>query len=75
MAQHPRTDERYGVVSPLLKKSSSADYLGVCDRTIDNYMADGTLPFVKLGRRVLFRREDLDRLILGSVQRRERCPR
>jgi excisionase family DNA binding protein len=58
-------------ISPLLSKPSSARYLGVCDRTVDNYMADGTLPFVKFGRRVLFRREDLDRLIAANVRRRD----
>lgn len=53
--------EGYG--SPLVDKSGGAKYLRVCTRTIDNLMKRGELPFVKLGRRVLFRRSDLDRLI------------
>jgi excisionase family DNA binding protein len=58
--------------SPLVDKLGAAKFLGdISTRTVDNYMRDGSLPFVKLGRRVLFRRTDLETLIASNVQRRE----
>lgn len=51
----------------LLSKPGAASYLSICTRSVDNLMKDGSLPYVKLGRRVLFRQADLDRLIEARI--------
>ena len=61
-----------GQNSPLVDKRGGASYLHVCTRTIDYLMESGELPFVKLGRRVLLRRSDLDRLIAERLTVRTR---
>lgn len=43
----------------LVKKPQAAELLGVCPRTIDELMHNG-LPYVRIGRRVLFRVKALD---------------
>ena len=55
MAQ-PKTDSdrRY------LSRVGAAEYLGLCARYIDRLTASGKLPTVRIGRRVLFDRADLD---------------
>lgn len=43
----------------------AAHYLGLAPKTIRNYLSDKTFPIKpkKIGGRVLFRRDDLDRFI------------
>jgi excisionase family DNA binding protein len=36
------------------RKGGVASYLGVCPRTVDNWMASGVVPFIRVGRIVLF---------------------
>jgi excisionase family DNA binding protein len=52
-----------------LSRQESADYLGVCRRTIDRRRRDGTLPTKRVGKRVLILREDLDRLAESGVDK------
>ena len=51
--------------SAWLSQQDAADYLGVTDRTIRNYIARGLLPGhrVKGSRLVRIRRDDLDQLM------------
>lgn len=41
-------------------RRQSAAYISVCDRTIDRLVSEGKLPIVKIGAKVLIRKEDLD---------------
>jgi len=43
-----------------LSRVAAGAYLGVCTRYIDRLVASGKLPTVRIGRRVLFDRADLD---------------
>ena len=45
----------------LLSKVEAADCLGVCERTLDGL----GIPRVRIGRRILYRREDLRRYVDG----------
>lgn len=49
----------------LLTRPQAAEYLGVAVTTLEAWAIRGTvsLPFVKLGRRVKYRRRDLDRFL------------
>lgn len=44
-------------------KSEAAKKLGVSNRTVDNWMADGKISFSKVGRKVIFSDDDLESLI------------
>ena len=43
-----------------LKTKEAAEYIGVCFRTMQNYIADGLIPCAKPAGRWLFRKRDLD---------------
>ena len=47
----------------LMNITSGATYLQLGQSTLRRWIADGKLPVVRLGRRVLLRREVLDALI------------
>jgi excisionase family DNA binding protein len=53
--------------SQYLTKQDAADYLKVSKRTIDNLMASGSLPFIKLGRIVRFPKSAIDRHIKDTL--------
>lgn len=44
----------------LITKAELIDYLRISKRTLDKLMKTGDLPYIKLSRRVLFKREDVD---------------
>ena len=44
----------------LMTKAELMDYLRISKRTLDKLMKTGNLPYIKLARRVLFKREDVD---------------
>ena len=44
----------------LMTKAELMDYLRISKRTLDKLMKTGDLPYIKLARRVLFKREDVD---------------
>ena len=43
----------------VFKKPEMAAYFGVQGRTIEHWMKNGTLPFIKMGRNVRFRGSDI----------------
>jgi excisionase family DNA binding protein len=54
--------------SPLLRQSEAADHLRLSQRTLERWRVSGTGPaFVKLGRRVLYRKLDLEEWIASRV--------
>jgi len=46
-----------------LRKDELAEVLGVSMRTITNWMNGRVIPFIKVGRTVLFRRGDVDQAL------------
>ena len=52
-----------GMENRLLNVEGSARYLGVQKSTIYSWAARRQIPSVKIGRRLLFDRKDLDKLI------------
>ena len=51
----------------LLSIASAAAIMGISSRSLYNYCANGTFPSVRIGRRVMIRRSDLEALINGNV--------
>ncbi len=49
-------------------KTEIAKRLGKTVRTVDSWMRDGRVPFIKLGRSVLFRWSDVERHIVTHYQ-------
>jgi len=49
-----------------LTKQEAAKYMRVSVPTLDRLMAQG-LPYIKLDRRVLFRREDIDKWLVKKL--------
>lgn len=47
--------------TPWMKSEEAAEYLGVCVGTIRNWVCQKHIPFVRRGRVVRFRRDDLDK--------------
>ncbi len=47
----------------LLTKIELMGYLRISRSTLDKWIKEKYLPYIKLDRRVLFRREDIDRFI------------
>lgn len=63
----------YGVSaanSILLTRREAAAYLGVAEQTLAVWKCTGrrSLPFVKIGRLVRYRKDDLDAFILNHLQ-------
>lgn len=52
-----------------LTKKELMDYLKISRTTVDGLMRQG-LPFIKLKRRVLFRREDVDSFLESKIMRK-----
>ena len=52
----------------LWNKQQAADYLGVAVSTLNHWICDRKIVFVKMGRLVRFRKADLDRFILRSLR-------
>ncbi|PKL09213.1 MAG: DNA-binding protein [Spirochaetae bacterium HGW-Spirochaetae-7] len=50
-----------------LSKSETSTALGISLPTLTRRLADGSIPFVKLGGRVLIPAETLDRLIAAAT--------
>lgn len=55
---------------PLMRPQEAADYLGVALGTLYNWSSQRKLPVVKIGSRIRFRREALERFAL----KHERSP-
>ena len=53
----------------LLRRADAADYIGLKTRTLDNWRTAGKGPrFVKLGRRVVYQRDELDRYVQSCTR-------
>lgn len=55
---------------PLLSRTSAARYLGLSPQTLAQWACNKKvlLPYLKIGRRVMYRRADLDAFIAANVQ-------
>jgi excisionase family DNA binding protein len=53
----------------LLTRREAAEYLGLKPRTLADWAMSGRygLPFVKVGRRVMYRPEDIDRFLASRT--------
>lgn len=58
-----RVAERGGASQRLFSVDDAATYLGRTKPAVQNLIAGGTLPVVRIDRRVMLDRQDLDRLI------------
>lgn len=58
------------VPPPLLSRRDAAAYLGVQPQTLAAWACTKRvkLPYSKLGRRVMYRRDDLDRFVQANLQ-------
>ena len=58
---------------PLMRRQDLAQYLNVCDRTVDRLVRSGCVPFVKLGSgrnaALRFRRLAVDEALARGVRR------
>jgi excisionase family DNA binding protein len=46
--------------SKYARKGVVASYLGVCPRTVDNWMKSGAIPFMRVGRVILFNLHEVE---------------
>jgi len=53
----------------LLTRFEAAQVLGVCERTLDTYTKDGTIPFLRIGSRVLYSVQALEEWISKQSER------
>ncbi|RVU07151.1 DNA-binding protein [Novosphingobium umbonatum] len=51
----------------LLTEKQTADLLNISPRSVRNARTNGSLPYVKIGRLVRYRREDINALIDNAV--------
>lgn len=52
----------------LMTVDDVADQIGVCKRTVYEWVADGRLPHFRLGRVLRFRQADIDTFILKQIE-------
>lgn len=64
----PRKADPTALVEPLLRKADVARALGVCQRSVDGYIASGKLKIVKLGTAVRIDPRDLLAFVEASKQ-------
>jgi len=53
----------------LWNKQDAADYLGIAVNTLNHWICDRKIPYVKIGSLVRFRKTDLDRFIVRNLRR------
>ena len=54
--------------SGLWNKQQAANYLGIAVNTLNHWICDRRIPFIKMGSLVKFRKADLDRFIARNVR-------
>ena len=59
------------VSSGLWNKQQAADYLGIAVSTLNHWICDRKIVFIKVGSLVKFRKADLDRFILKNIRGRQ----
>lgn len=57
--------------NPLLNTLQAADRLGISKRTMQMLMAERKIPYLKIGRSVRIRPEDLESFIQGRLMREQ----
>ncbi len=69
MATDTSPDRRAGElgIDPLLTAAETAEILRVSLRSVRRWIADGAIPVVRLGRKVLIRRSDLRGTIRSGI--------
>ena len=56
-------------ISPVLNAQEAAKYVGLSSSTLAKLrLRGGGVPFLKLGRRVAYRRQDLDSWLAGQLR-------
>jgi excisionase family DNA binding protein len=57
-------------MTELLNQSEAAQYLRVSERSLERWRLTGipALPFVRLGRRILYRQTDLQEFVASQVR-------
>jgi excisionase family DNA binding protein len=55
-------------MSRLFTKPEGKDYLRLSEPTVNRLIRAGRLPVVRIGRRVLFRQEDLDAFVRACLR-------
>ena len=53
----------------LLTRFEAAQALGICERTLDTYTKDGTIPSLRIGARVLYSVQALEDWIKKNTQK------
>jgi excisionase family DNA binding protein len=53
----------YETVPGLLSREQAAKALGICGRNVDYLRERGQLPFIRIGRRILYAPTDLEQFI------------
>jgi excisionase family DNA binding protein len=51
----------------LLSVEETAHYLGLSKYTVYTWVSQSRIPYVKMGKRTLFRKEDLDGIIVANT--------
>jgi DNA binding domain, excisionase family len=51
----------------LMTKADVEDYLRISHMTLQNLMKNHKFPYIKLGKRVLFRKEDIDKYLEAHI--------
>lgn len=73
-----RALESNGATRPVFNTKQAAEYLGLSTTTLERMRSDYSIPFVRLGGRVAYRRKDLDQFVedrvVSSVQDERRIP-
>ena len=59
----------YTQTTGLLSVEQAADYLGLSKYTVYSWVSQGRIHHVKMGRRTLFKKEELDQLIAANTFR------
>ena len=57
---------------PLLDVPKLVEWLGIKENTIRKWVCYGRIPYLKCGRRVLFRRQDIERWLLKTNPQSEK---
>jgi len=53
----------------LLTRKETMEYLRICRGTLDRMMKKHDIPFIKMGKKVLFRKSDIDAFLESKTVR------
>jgi excisionase family DNA binding protein len=69
MVTHAVALSSHGRIDPLLSVNEVATYLGVTRRTVYRFVQDGNLRPVRVGERLRFRTEEVERYLAENTER------